>query len=322
MNNKGYFVISLDFELHWGGVELWDLSSKRVYFENTRKCIPLILKLFSRYNIHCTWATVGLLFAKNKAQAIEFCPELKPSYLNKELNYYNYLFSNNVGDDEKSDPFHFGKSIIDSILKVDNQELASHTYGHYFCNEQGQTINEFDDDLRAAQSLAKENFGITLKSLVLPRNQFNSKYLKIIAKNGFSSVRSNPSVFFGKKNLLENKMCRAADTLFPLLGDFSYKLEEMKKDTGLLLIPSSRFLRAYSKSEMYLKQIKLKRIKKEMTHAAINNRVYHLWWHPHNFGNNIKYNISFLESILEHYIQLNNQYNFESITMNGLTNVT
>ena len=170
---NGYFVISLDFELHWGAVELWDLKNKSIYFENTRKSIPLILELFSQYNIHCTWATIGLLFAKDKKQAIKFSPNLKPSYLNKKLNYYNYSSANSVGSDEKSDPFHFGKSIIEAILKTNNQELGSHTYGHYYCNEEGQNINEFDANLKAAQDLAKENFGLTLKSLVLPRNQFN-----------------------------------------------------------------------------------------------------------------------------------------------------
>ncbi len=317
----GYFVISLDFELHWGGIEYYDINRKKEYFENTRKCIPFILELFSRYKIHCTWATVGLLFAKNKEQAIKFSPILKPSYLNKELNYYNHLFSDNVGNDEKSSPFYFAYSIIESILKYDNQELGSHTYGHYYCLEEGQCINEFDSDLKAAKDLAKENFGVTLKSLVLPRNQFNTEYLKIIEKNKFSSVRANPDIWFWKKDLLISTISRAIDTLSPIFGNFSYKLEEMEKDTNLLIIPSSRFLRGYSDNVKCLKQFMLHRIKSEMTHAAINNEVYHLWWHPHNFGNNINKSISFLESILEHYIHLNNQYKFESITMNGLANL-
>ena len=321
MNNNGFFVISLDFELHWGGVELWDLNNKSSYFENTRKCIPQILELYAQYNIHCTWATVGLLFAKNKEQALKFCPILKPSYLNNELNYYNYLFSKNVAGDEESSPFHFAKSIIDVIVKEDNQELGSHTYGHYYCNEDGQNIHEFDNDLKAAQDLAKENFGVTLKSLVLPRNQLNLKYLKIIEKNGFTSVRSNPEVWFWKKNDLSSKIARAIDTLSPIFGNFSYKRKEMQKEGNLVLMPSSRFLRGFHKNEKYLQHIMLKRIKREMTYAAINNEIYHLWWHPHNFGNNSIKSIRFLKSILEHYVELNSQYGFESITMDKLTDL-
>ena len=57
-----------------------------------------------------------------------------------------------------------------------------------------------------------------------------------------------------------------------------------------------------------------------MTHAAKNNLMYHLWWHPHNFGVDQDENFKFLEEILKHYQYLNKKYNFESITMSNLAN--
>jgi hypothetical protein len=57
-----------------------------------------------------------------------------------------------------------------------------------------------------------------------------------------------------------------------------------------------------------------------MTYAAKNNLVYHLWWHPHNFGVNLDQNIIMLNKILLHYKNLNKKYNFESITMSDLSN--
>jgi hypothetical protein len=39
---NGKFIISLDFELHWGGVEVWDLQFKQEYFNNARIAIPKI----------------------------------------------------------------------------------------------------------------------------------------------------------------------------------------------------------------------------------------------------------------------------------------
>lgn len=57
------------------------------------------------------------------------------------------------------------------------------------------------------------------------------------------------------------------------------------------------------------------RIKSGMTYAAKNNKLYHLWWHPHNFGCNQKENFQFLEEILLHYNKLNKRYGFCSITM-------
>src|SRR5699024_962404 len=59
-------------------------------------------------------------------------------------------------------------------------------------------------------------------------------------------------------------------------------------------------------------------IKKSMEYAAKNNQLYHLWWHPHNFGINIDKNMSMLEEILSHYQVLSNKYNMQSITMKDI----
>jgi hypothetical protein len=59
----------------------------------------------------------------------------------------------------------------------------------------------------------------------------------------------------------------------------------------------------------------LRRIKKAMTHAAKNKLMFHLWWHPHNFGINQDENFAFLQKILEHYKVLNLKYQFHSLNM-------
>ncbi len=56
-----------------------------------------------------------------------------------------------------------------------------------------------------------------------------------------------------------------------------------------------------------------------MTYAAQKGLVYHLWWHPHNFGEDVSNNFSFLEKILIHYSQLNEKFGFESVSMQGLS---
>ena len=54
------------------------------------------------------------------------------------------------------------------------------------------------------------------------------------------------------------------------------------------------------------------RIKRQMTYAAENGRLFHLWWHPHDFGLNTDKNLANLKEILEHYEFLNQKYGFES----------
>jgi hypothetical protein len=58
-----------------------------------------------------------------------------------------------------------------------------------------------------------------------------------------------------------------------------------------------------------------------MTFAAKKKRLYHLWWHPHNFGKNVQENINFLKKILDHYLLLKNRYSFISLNMGELPSI-
>lgn len=310
--DRGNFIISLDFELHWGEAENWDLNKKSKYFLNARCFIPELLNIFQKNNIRCTWATVGFLFANDKKQLSDFSPKRKPSYRNSELLYYN-LFPK-LGNDEDEDPFHYAPSLIQQILTTPGQELASHTFAHYYCNEPGQTVEQFDADLKAAQAIAKENFGTVLRCLIFPRNQFNKSYLNVAKANGIKVVRSNPNVWFWDKDFgILTPFFRALDTIFPISRSvcFNHPIAV----NGLLLLPASRFFRPYKKRESQIQRLKLRRIKNEMTQAAKRKQNYHLWWHPHNFGDDIDKNKKQLIEIIEHFKELENRYNFTSVSM-------
>jgi peptidoglycan/xylan/chitin deacetylase (PgdA/CDA1 family) len=311
---NGTFIISLDFELHWGAAEKWDLNVKKGYFDATRKSIPVVLALFKKYDIHATWATVGFLFAKDKAQLLEFCPKERPSYHNKTLSYYSLIDNNEVGTDENDDPYHYAPSLIAAILKTPNQELGTHTFAHYYCNEPGQTKVQFAADLQAVQAIAKANFNVGLQSLVFPRNQFNSDYLAVAKENGIETVRTNPDVWFWKTEAKFAALARAFDTLLPISGTLTFEQPQVSAN-GITMIPASRFLRPFTEKEKFIRGLKMSRIKSEMLHAAKCNRCYHLWWHPHNFGYSTERNLEDLEEILKYFELLKGQFGFESATM-------
>ena len=81
--------------------------------------------------------------------------------------------------------------------------------------------------------------------------------------------------------------------------------------------PASRFLRPVE-TQGFLRKLKIKRIKNEMTMVAIKGEIYHLWWHPHNFGDNSRQSLRDLEEIISHYTMLSTKYNFESLNMEEL----
>jgi len=319
MNSIGLFCISLDFELHWGGVEKRSLPKYDTYFDNTRAVIPEILHLFEHYAIHTTWATVGMLFHDSANSLEANAPKNKPTYSNKELSTYHYIDANPLGISEQEDPFHFAPSLINLILKTPHQELSSHTFSHYYCNEPGQNATQFKEDLQAAQRAAAL-FNVQLTSLVFPRNQFRAEYLKICYQEGIRSVRSNPSDWFWNINndevdTLPKKLFRTADAYIPL-SKTSFALSELTStDHFPVSIPASRFLRPFSSKEYFLHNMKINRICAEMEIAAKEQKVYHLWWHPHNFGGHPAQNILGLTKILQTYQRLQHEYGMQSANM-------
>ena len=316
MDENGFLVISLDFELLWGVFDKVDYKEKATYFQNTRKVIPEILNLFSEYNIHCTWATVGMLFNKNWEEWRENTPNFLPKYNNSAQSAYD--FGNSI--ESRETEFHcFAQDLIQQIKNTSHQEIGTHTYSHYYCLEEGQTITTFRADLEKAIELAGL-IGIELKSLVFPRNQFNEDYLKVCYDLGIVNVRSNPTDWYWKNtqnDALKNKIFRTGDAYLGI-NNKSYKLTDLNSKKGKPLSQkASRLLRPYS-SNKFLNDLKLKRIKSEMTAAARNNEIYHLWWHPHNFGTNPIENIADLRVILDHFIFCQKKYGFQSATMNEI----
>jgi peptidoglycan/xylan/chitin deacetylase (PgdA/CDA1 family) len=314
-DNKGAFVISLDYELVWG---VWDVTTKEKYGANitgVKEVIPALLKAFKTYNIKATFATVGFLFSKNKAGLNSFIPDKKPAYSNADYNVYLNEFTS-VGDDEKDDPYHFGYSLFE-MIKQSPHEIATHTFSHYFCLEEGQSAGEFDADIKAAVKIAEAE-NVEICSLVFPRNQINELYLPVLKNNGIKVYRGNPESWIYKPRKFSAevpliRLCRLLDTYLPVSG---YNTFSVNKNEGLPVnVPASRFLKPYNKNLAWLEKLKLKRIMSEMTHAAKNNELYHLWWHPHNFGVNIIENMEGLTVLLKHYQLLHAKYGFANLTM-------
>ncbi|MEM8939336.1 MAG: polysaccharide deacetylase [Bacteroidota bacterium] len=320
--NLAIFSISLDFELHWGGFEKWPLDQYRNYFLKTREVIPTILASFERYEVHTTWATVGLLLHRNREELHSIFPKEKPTYHQIALGASNYISQNQVGKNETDDPFHYAPLLIQEILITKGQELASHSYGHYYCNEPGQNPQQFKADA-LAWNRAAESYGIKAGSLVFPRNQFNRDYLKVCNEVGIKIIRTNPVDWWWQIDSTQNeskwkRLNRGLDAYFSIGGKTSYPISSIKQQEGVWLLPASRLLRPYAIRELFLNDKKIDRIKDEMTLAARNKECYHLWWHPHNFGGNPAKNMEGLDEILRHYAYLKNKYGMTSLNMSEI----
>ena len=313
--HSGYLVVSLDLELMWG---MRDHRTIKTYGDAVlggREAIPHILRLFDAYGVRATWATVGLLFFDNRNQVLKHLPEKLPEYHNRRLSPYDDL--ENIGPNERADPYHFGRSLIGMIAETPGQEIGTHTFSHYYCLEDGQTASAFQADMEAAADAARD-CGIQLQSIVFPRNQWTKESIDICREIGISTYRGNPEAAIYRpmsrsRNKLHVRAMRLADSLVDTGARTSHVLET--SENGVYDIRASRFLRPSMPMAIGHDHLRLRRILNEMEEAARNKKLYHLWWHPHNFGRNTARNLVDLESILRHFRKLSESYDMQAAHM-------
>jgi len=312
----GTFIISLDFELHWGIRDVKTVAQYRENLLGVRRAVPAMLATFAEYDVHATWATVGLLFFSRRNELLRALPAERPHYDNAQLSSYAEMGA--IGRDENEDPFHFGRSLLEQIRSSPAQEIGTHTFSHYYCLEPRQSIAAFRADLGAATAAAAD-FGVVLKSIVFPRNQYDEGHLRTCGEMGLKAFRGNPQSWLYRPRVGadETQWVRAARLIDSYCDLSSHNCYSLAK-TGVKVpmnLPASRFLRPYTTKVPTAPALQERRVKGDLTYAARQGLVYHLWWHPHNFGTHLEKNIGTLRRILDHFHGLREHYGMRSKNM-------
>jgi len=309
--SHGKFVISLDFEMFWG-VE--DTQSIAAYGRNVLgewQAVPRMLARFRAHGVNATWATVGAIMCRDHREwrarrrartrtAVEPGP-----YVDIEdalVRQYPRLF--------------FARPLVERILETDGQELGSHTFSHFYCKDKNATPAGLVDDLARAATLATE-MGVSFRTIVFPRNQINPEFLAVLPAAGILVYRGNAQHWLYRNGDAvpggtAGRVMRLADAFAPLSGSCCRR-EQV--DGELVNVPASAFLYAWSAFAKPLMALRMHRIKQGMSEAARTGGLFHLWWHPHNFGVNLEANLAMLEEVLLHYRTLADRFGMQSQCM-------
>jgi peptidoglycan/xylan/chitin deacetylase (PgdA/CDA1 family) len=315
----GAFVISLDLELHWGVRDHEPLNGPyRPNLLGARKAIPRLLKLFDQCGISATWAIVGFLFAASREERRKFEPALRPCYYDQRLDPY----AEPIGEREEEDPLHFAPSLIEQIRRCPQQEIATHTFSHFYCREPGQTIEDFKADLNSAKAIAASR-GIQFRSIVFPRNQVNPEYAPALLDAGINCYRGSEPGWMHRGITIEERtfslrLARVADTYVDISGNRILGWEEILEPSGLCNVRASRFLWPYKPGLKGLEQKRLKRMIEQIKLAATEDAVFHLWFHPHNFGVHLEENLQVLEALLQGFAAARERYGMRSLSMDAV----
>jgi hypothetical protein len=184
--------------------------------------------------------------------------------------------------------------------------------------EDGQDVATFRADLLAALKAA-EMLNLNMESLVFPRNQTNQEYLRTCASLGIKTYRGNSAGWMyeprqRERESLLRRACRLLDAYVKVSRDNTYDAAEFAT-TVPMNVPSSHYLRMYSRPLSLLEPLKINRISREMAQAAKRGRMYHLWFHPEDVGENIDSNLALLRKLFDEFARLRDGEQMQSLNM-------
>ncbi len=283
---------------------------------DSRQVVLDVASELSGRSVRATWATVGFLFASTREELESFSPRIRPRYARAELDPY----AEPVGDDETADPLHLAGSLVRRLGATPGQEIGSHTFSHYYCLEAGQDEDAFRADLASARAIAA-HCGLETSSLVWPRNQWNPAYAAAALDSGFSCYRGpqrswghRPAPALGSKKLLR-RGARLADTYLWPVPPPTTAWEQVGEESGLCNVPASAFLRPYSPKRRTLEPLRVARLTAGLRRAARAGRIFHLWWHPHNFVVDTTKSFDLLRRVLDEFARLAASEGMRSLSM-------
>lgn len=307
----GTLVISIDFELRWGVLDIVkdDFEKYKDNLLRVHDNVPWMLKVFEERGIAATWATVGAVGCDNWDEFDRIKPDIEPSYINQDM-FYNNNFNRRI--DPKGE-LYFAPELIRKILKTSNQELGTHTFGHIYGTEPDVTYDELKIDLLTCRSFFFEKFGYEPQSLVFPRNQMIHEN-KLIEDEIIRTYRGNEQVeYLSADKQREQKFLNRIKIFFDTINPYSSHAYKKDSIAGGNVLSSTMF-RIYLPN--LLRKMHLIKLKKNILNLK-SDEIYHIWLHPHNLGTSQKKKDDFL-CFFDFIAKQINSGKLESENMNSL----
>jgi hypothetical protein len=261
--------ISFDFESIYG---VWDAVNDEYFESNVKYCfknLKKIIHIHEKYDLKLNIAVVGLLFSNNKNYDKFF-------YLNRESKKEKFLLLKNK--------FSSITSLDSEILKIlasKKVQLISHTYFHNYLNNENN--NELvNKELEMINDLVTEGF--LKKGIVFPKNQASNFAVESFFNQGYVLRLNfnNPLYSNNYNNFI--RILRYLDSFLPITEFLNIFFENERKRKNL--IEGGIFFRPIFRFRI-LEIIHFKRIILHYYYCYYFKKTFHIWSHPHNFGNGL-----------------------------------
>ena len=314
-HKEGTLVISLDFEMFWGIADFAAIQEWAPIVERAHTVVPRLLEMFQKHGVHATWATVGALMCEDRNEFLERLPKPIAPQTKKMLDKLGLAEPGNG----VSCPDHilFAPELVRMVASCEGQEIGTHTFSHYYCDDPTSSPEEFAAELTASERIASEK-GHPFHSAVFPRNQVSDRFVNVLSHSNLICFRGVERGWIAKNRAKLGRLGTILwylDNYLPLARTCSFSRSDVEQIGSLMNIRNSRFFKPFRPQYAFAERLKLWRYKLEMKSAAKRGEIYHIYWHPHNFAENTEINFWQMDQLLSYYEKMRSRYGMKSKNM-------
>ena len=292
---RGVFTLSLDFELIWGSRDL--VADPHGLDEMARvaraRVFDPLLRMFDRYGVIATWATVGALFlGEGRVDGGRLHPDLpNPAHAWRP----DWLAGVPSGT-EAEHPAWYGRSLVEKLAEA-GQEVGCHAFTHAIFGDPGCSEAVADAELARAVAVAAE-LGITLRSMVFPRNI--EGHVHLLKRHGFHCWRGQEPIWY-RRTGTPVPLTRLAHLADVLRAARPVTVVPTQDDQGLWNIPASAVFAPVDGARRFIPmRQRVRRAQKGIDAAEARGEICHLYIHPINFATDPDRMLHGLDRVLAH----------------------
>jgi len=286
-DDKGVFTISLDTELAWGMFDKKNVEQFEEAYRNTPEVIDRLCDLFDEYEIPATWAVVSHL--------LEDCNGDHGNRTPPNFKWVDDWFGELPCESGMDEDLWYAPWLIDRIQNCETeQEIGLHGATHMQLGADGCSRQHAEEEVEAAVETLRA-FGVEPETFVFPRNDIG--HVDVLHEHEIRVYRGIDARWYERSSVPNavKPVLRFADEVARGTPPVVRPVER----NGIIEIPGSQVFRPSHGGWQYPPgRSSVVRAKKGVKAAARKRGVFHLWFHPFNFGHNIDTDIGRLEEVL------------------------
>jgi peptidoglycan/xylan/chitin deacetylase (PgdA/CDA1 family) len=291
---RGAFVLSLDFELIWGTLDVRGPDGFRAACEREREEVfGALLGLLEEFEVPATWCTVGhIMLGSCAPRNGRKHPEIvRPAHAWAHGDW----FDRDPCTDEARAPIFYGRSLVERLQAARvPQEIGCHSFSHVIFGDPGCSRETAESEVRACVATAAE-LGITLRSFAFPRNRVG--HLDVLREHGFTCFRGREPTWHegGGASGRVNRLGHLADVIAARRPPVVLP----RRVDGLVDVPGSMMFFPMHGARRHIPvSRRVHRALKGVAAAAEQRRIMHLWFHPTNLADHTEAMVEGLREVL------------------------